>query len=133
MRKLCLILSLVLAVAMLSGCEIDLLETDNPPTLPKLELDRSSITGTVEYVNGYTLRIVVTEGDSHFDGPYVNLKGVDVPGDTIQITYSSLAEGKNVSVGDSITISYRYTKDVSEKNGIPHITVNLITVNKPAA
>lgn len=134
MRRFCLILSVLMLLSALAGCSMDdILKTDNPPTLPKLDLDTSTLTGTVEYVNGYTIRIVVTEGDSHFDGPYVNKRDEPVPGDTLQITYSSLGEAKSVSVGDSVTVTYRYTQDVSEKNGTPHITVNILTVNPPAA
>lgn len=127
MRKFCLVLTTVMLLCLLSGCNI--LESDNPPTLPKIDLDSSTLSGTVEYVNGRTCRVTVTEGDSHYDGPYENSRGEMVPGDTIQLTYSTLSGSKSVSVGDTVTFTYRYTQDVSEKNGDPHITVNEITVN----
>ncbi len=126
MRKLCLMLAAVLVMATLSGC--NLLETDNPPTLPKLELDKSTLTAVVDYVNGRTLRLIVSQGDDHFDGPYVNRRGEDVEGDTIQLTYTSLTGSKTVTVGDVVTFTYRYTQDVSEKNGYPHIMVNEVIV-----
>ena len=128
MRKFCLILTALMMVSILCGCNI--LETDNPPTLPNIDLDSSTLTGTVEFVNGRTCRVEVIEGDSHFDGPYVNKRGEPVSGDLIQVTYSSLSGEKSVSVGDTITFTYRYTQDVSEKNGDPHITVNEIHVTK---
>ena len=129
MRKLCLVLCAVMLVSMLSGCDIkDLLETDNPPTLPELTLDASTLTGTVEFVNGYTCRVRVSQGDSHFDGPYINRRDEEVPGDLIQVTYTSLSGAKALAVGDTVTITYRYTRDVSEKNGNPHITVNTLTI-----
>lgn len=128
MRKFCLILTAAMLLAMLTGCNI--LETDNPPTLPKLDLDSSTLTGTVEFVNGRTCRIVVTEGDSHFDGPHENRRGEMVSGDVIHLTYTTLTGGKNVSVGDTVTFTYRYTQDVSEKNGDPHISVNQIIVQE---
>jgi hypothetical protein len=128
MRKFCLVLSAVMLLLTLCGCNI--LETDNPPTLPQIDLDSSTLTGTVEFVNGRTCRVVVTEGDSHFDGPYENKRGELVSGDLIQVTYSSLSGEKSVSVGDTITFTYRYTQNVSEKNGDPHITVNEIHVTK---
>lgn len=129
MRKLCLVLCAVMLVSMLSGCDIrDLLETDNPPTLPELALDGSSLTGTVEFVNGYTVRVRISEGDSHFDGPYINRREEEVPGDLIQVTYTSLDGAKAVNVGDTVTFSYRYTRDVSEKNGYPHININTLTI-----
>lgn len=127
MRNFCLILSAVMLLMLLAGCNI--LETDNPPTLPMIDLDSSTLTGTVEFVNGRTCRITVTEGDSHFDGPYENKRGELVSGDTIQLTYTTLSGAKTVKVGDTVTFTYRYTQDVSEKNGNPHITVNEIIVN----
>ena len=128
MRKFCLILSAVMLITMLCGCNI--LESDNPPTLPKLNLDKSTITGTVTFVNGRTIRIEVTEGDSHYDGPWVNKRGEDVPGDTVHVTYTTLKGADNVSVGDTVTVTYHYTTDVSEKNGDPHISVAEIKVKK---
>lgn len=128
MRKFCLVLSAVMLITMLCGCNI--LESDNPPTLPKLNLDKSTVTGTVTYVNGRTIRIEVTEGDSHYDGPWVNSRGEDVPGDTVHVTYTALKGGDTVSVGDTVTVTYHYTSDVSEKNGDPHISVAEIRVKK---
>lgn len=128
MRKFCLVLTAVLLMSMLCGCNI--LETENPPTLPKLNLDRSSLTGTVTFVNGRTIRIEVTEGDSHYDGPRVNSKDENVPGDTIHVTYTALKGGDTVTTGDTVTFTYHYTTDVSEKNGDPHISVAEIQVKK---
>ncbi len=128
MRKFCLILTAVMLMTVLCGCNI--LETDNPPTLPKIDLDKSTLTGTVTFVNGRTIRIEVTESDSHYDGPYVNSRGEDVPGDAIQVTYTALKGADNVSVGDTVTFTYHYTTDVSEKNGDPHIAVAEIKVEK---
>ena len=128
MRKFCLVLSAVMLITMLCGCNI--LESDNPPTLPKLNLDKSTVTGTVTYVNGRTIRIEVTEGDSHYDGPWVNKRGEDVPGDTLHVTYTALKGGDTVSVGDTVTVTYHYTRDHSEKNGDPHISVAEIRVKK---
>lgn len=128
MRKFCLVLTAVLLVGMLCGCNI--LESDNPPTLPKLNLDQSTLTGTVTFVNGRTLRIEVTEGDSHYDGPWVNSRGENVSGDAIQVTYTALKGGDTISVGDTVTFTYHYTTDVSEKNGDPHISVAEVRVRK---
>lgn len=128
MRKFCVVLSALMLLTLLSGCNI--LETDNPPTLPKLDLDKSTLTGTVVFVNGRTIRIEVSEGDSHFDGPYVNRRDENVPGDTIQVTYTTLSGADNVRVGDTITFTYHYTTDVSEKNGDPHIAVGEIRVQE---
>jgi hypothetical protein len=126
MRKFCLVLSAVMLLLTLCGCNI--LETDNPPTLPKLDVDSSTLTATVEFINGRTCRVVVSEGDSHFDGPWVNRRGEDMPGDTLLVTYTALSGAKALSVGDSGTFTYRYTRDVSEKTGYPHISVAEITV-----
>lgn len=126
MRKLCFMLTILILLGSFSGC--GLIETDNPPTLPQLTLDASSLTGTVEFVNGRTCRIVVTQGDSHFDGPYVNRKGEDVPGDTLHVTFTTLSGTKALYVGDTISFRYSYTRDVSEKNGDPHISVHEIKV-----
>lgn len=126
MRKICVILAALLILTLLGGCNI--LKSDNPPELPKLDLDSSRLTGVVEFINGRTCRITVTEGDSHFDGPHENRKGEMVSGDTIQVTYTSIAGAKTVGTGDTVTFSYRYTQDVSEKNGDPHIAVNELRV-----
>ena len=122
MRKklICLILSALMLMSALTACG-----GDSDPTLPKFSLDASSLTGTVDYINGRTCRVVVTEGDSHFDGTDED----GDPGDTIQVTYTTLDGSKGLKVGDSVSFSYHYTTDVSEKNGDPHITVNQLTVN----
>lgn len=123
-KLLCLILTALMLVSALTACG-----SDSGPTLPKIDLDSSSLTGTVEYVNGRTCRVRITEGDSHFDGPHENSRGEMVDGDTIQVTYTTLDGSKSLKIGDSIRFSYHYASDVSEKNGDPHITVNQITVS----
>ena len=100
------------------------------PTLPKIDLDESSLTCRVDFINGRTCRVTVTEGDSHYDGPHENRRGEMVEGDTLQISYTSLKGADTLSVGDTITFSYHYNTDVSEKNGDPHISVSEITVSK---
>lgn len=125
-RIFALALCLVMAASALCGCNI--LDSDNPPTLPKFNMDSSELTGTVEYVNGRTIRITVTEGDSHYDGPYVNSKGNEVSGETVQVTYTDLKGAKSVGIGDTVTFTYNYITDVSERNGDPHITVKTLTV-----
>ena len=121
-KKLLRVLALAMTVCMLCGCNI--IETDNPPTLPRLDLATSTLTGTVEYVNGRTCRILVTEGDSHYDAATERWEA-----DAIFVTFSTLDGSKSVQVGDTITFTYSYTDDVSERNNEPHIIVNRITVN----
>ncbi len=122
MRKTILrVLALVMMVCGLCGC--GLIETDNPPTLPKLDISTSTLTGTVEYVNGRTCRVIVTEGDSHYDAATEDRKA-----DAIFVTFTTLEGSKNVQVGDTVTFTYSYTTDVSERNNDPHITVGRITV-----
>ena len=123
MRKFCLLLSVLLLLSALCGCEINILETDNPPTLPKIDLDSSELTATVEYINGRTCRVRITEGDGHFKAG-----SEDRDPDVIQITYTALEGSKSVKVGDTITFTYSYTRDVSELYGYPHISVNSVTV-----
>ena len=123
MRKFCLLLSVLLLLSALCGCEINILETDNPPTLPKIDLDSSELTATVEYINGRTCRVRITEGDGHFKSG-----SEDRDPDVIQITYTALEGSKSVKVGDTITFTYSYTRDVSELYGYPHISVNSVTV-----
>lgn len=120
-KKLLRLLALAMAACVLCGCNI--IETDNPPTLPRLDLATSTLTGTVEYVNGRTCRILVTEGDSHYDAATEKREA-----DAIFVTFSTLEGSKSVQVGDTITFTYSYTDDVSERNNEPHITVNRITV-----
>lgn len=122
MRKTIMtVLALSLAVCLLCGCNI--LEAGTPPTLPKLNLDESTLTGTVEYVNGRTCRISVLEGDSHFDAA-TEKRDADV----LFVTYSTLAGSKSVQVGDTVSFTYYYTRDVSERDSDPHISVNVLTV-----
>lgn len=87
---------------------------------PKLEMAEylSTLTGTVEYVNGRTCRVLITEGDSHYD-----------PDDVIQLTFVNL-EGskKSVQMGDTVKFEYNYISQVSEYLGSPHITVNQLYV-----
>ena len=123
MRKLmAIVLAAVLAVTALSGCSI-LLEAGNPPTLPKLEFDISTLTGTVEFVNGRTCRICITEGDGHFDAATENYDA-----DVLFVTYSNLEGSKSVQVGDTVSFTYSYTEDVSERGGDPHISVRVLSV-----
>ena len=110
-------LSLLIAAATvvcltLTGCGMD-----SNPTLPQLVLDGSELTGTVEYINGRTCRILITEEDGHYDAE-----------DQLYLTYSTIAGSKAIKVGDTVSFSYRYTQDVSEYNGDPHITVNEVSV-----
>jgi hypothetical protein len=123
MGKFRVFIAVILLLTLLCGCEIDILETDNPPTLPKLDIGASELTGTVEYINGRTCRIHITAGDSHFKAGTE-----DREPDVIQISYTSLEGAKTVKVGDTITFRYHYTEDVSELYGYPHISVNSITV-----
>lgn len=123
MRK-CLMMFFIplLCLALLCGCNI--LQSDNPPTLPKLDLDSSTLTGRVEYVNGRTCRVVITQGDGHYSAG-----GEDWDPDIIQLTYTALEGQQSLQVGNTVTFTYSYTRDVSEYNGNPHITVNQVTVS----
>lgn len=123
MRKLiALALTAVLLMTALCGCNI--LELGTAPTLPKLSYDESSLTGLVEYVNGRTCRISVLEGDSHYDAA-TEKRSADV----LYVTYSSLEGNKSVQVGDTVSLTYSYTTDVTERDGEPHISVRVLEVN----
>lgn len=123
MRKLmAIMLAVVLAVSALSGCSI-LLEAGNVPTLPKLDFDVSTLTGAVEFVNGRTCRVSILEGDSHFDAATETREA-----DVLFVTYSNLEGSKSVQVGDTVSFTYSYTEDVSERGSDPHITVRVLVV-----
>lgn len=122
MRKLiALTLAAVLAMTALCGCNI--LEMGTAPTLPKLEYDVSTLTGQVEFVNGRTCRISVLEGDSHYDAA-TEKRDADV----LFVTYSALEGKQSVQVGNTVTFTYSYTEDVTERDGEPHISVKVLTV-----
>lgn len=122
MRKLiALMLAAVLMTSVLCGCNI--LEMGEAPTLPKLEYDGSSLTGKVEYVNGRTCRISVLEGDSHYDAA-TEKRSADV----LYVTYTSLEGSKSVQVGSTVSFSYSYNSDVTERDGEPHISVRVLRV-----
>ena len=122
MRKL-IGLALVLVLAMTALCGCNILEMGTPPTLPKLGYDESTLTGTVEFVNGRTCRISVLEGDGHYDAATEKREA-----DVIFVTYSSLSGSKSVQVGNTVTFTYSYTEDVTERDGEPHISVQVLTV-----
>ena len=107
-------MSLILAVILVCGV---LLTGCGKPSLPSFRMDGSELEGTVEYANGRTCLLRLTVEDGHYDKE-----------DLVYVTYSSIAGGKTVSVGDSVHFSYHYTSDVSEYNGEPHITVNEVSV-----
>ena len=122
MRKLiALTLAAVMVMTVLSGCNI--LEMGKAPTLPKLGYDESTLTGKVEFVNGRTCRISVLEGDSHYDAA-TEKRDADV----LFVTYAGLAGSKSVQVGNTVTFTYSYTEDVTERDSEPHISVKVLTV-----
>ena len=122
MRKLtALILAAVMMMTILCGCNI--LEMGTPPTLPKLSYDESSLTGRVEFVNGRTCRISILEGDGHYDAATEKREA-----DVIYVTFSDLKGKKSVQVGDTVTFTYAYTSDVTERDGEPHINVRTLDV-----
>jgi hypothetical protein len=122
MRKLtALILAAVMMMTLLCGCNI--LEMGTPPTLPRLSYDESAITGRVEFVNGRTCRISILEGDGHYDAA-TEKRDADV----IYVTFSDLKGKKSVQVGDTVTFTYAYTSDVTERDGEPHINVRTLDV-----
>ena len=122
MRKLtALILAAAMMMTILCGCNI--LEMGTPPTLPKLSYDESSLTGRVEFVNGRTCRISILEGDGHYDAATEKREA-----DVIFVTYASLDGSKSVQVGNTVTFAYSYATDVTERDGTPHISVRVLTV-----
>ena len=122
MRKLiALTLAAVLAMTALCGCNI--LEMGTAPTLPKLSYDESTLTGQVEFVNGRTCRISILEGDGHYDAA-TEKRDADV----IYVTFSDLEGKKSVQVGDTVSFTYAYTSDVTERDGEPHISVRTLNV-----
>ena len=122
MRKLtALILAAVMVMTVLCGCNI--LEMGTPPTLPRINYDESAITGKVEFVNGRTCRVSILEGDSHYDAATEKREA-----DVIFVTFSDLDGKKSVQVGDTISFTYAYTSDVTERDSEPHISVKTLTV-----
>ena len=122
MRKLtALILAAVMVMTVLCGCNI--LEMGTPPTLPRINYDESAITGKVEFVNGRTCRISILEGDGHYDAATEKREA-----DVIFVTYASLDGSKSVQVGNTVTFTYSYATDVTERDGTPHISVRVLTV-----
>ena len=122
MRKLiALTLAAVMMMTLLCGCNI--LEMGKAPTLPKLGYDESTLTGKVEFVNGRTCRISVLEGDSHYDAA-TEKRDADV----LFVTYAGLDSSKSVQVGNTVTFTYSYTEDVTERDSEPHISVKVLTV-----
>ena len=122
MRKLiALTLAALMAMTALCGCNI--LEMGNAPTLPKLDYDESTLTGKVEFVNGRTCRVSILEGDGHYDAATEKREA-----DVIFVTYASLEGSKSVQVGNTVSFTYSYTTDVTERDSTPHISVRVLTV-----
>lgn len=122
MRKL-ILLTLAFALVMSALCGCNILEAGTPPTLPKMNYDESTLTGTVEFVNGRTCRISILEGDSHYNAATEKREA-----DVLFVTYASLEGEKSVQIGDTVTFTYSYTEDVTERDGAPHISVQVLTV-----
>lgn len=109
-------LTVLILAFILVGCGIE----DLPmPKVPDAELAPSALAAQVDYINGRTCRIIVTEGDSHFDA-----------GDELQLTFSNLT-GSRMSprIGDIVRFEYDYISQISELLGSPHIIVNQIQVD----
>ena len=121
MRKLIALMLAAVMMTLLCGCNI--LEMGKAPTLPKLSYDESTVTGKVEFVNGRTCRISVLEGDSHYDAA-TEKRDADV----LFVTYAGLDSSKSVQVGNTVTFTYSYTEDVTERDSEPHISVKVLTV-----
>ena len=122
MRKLtALILAAVMVMTVLCGCNI--LEMGTPPTLPRINYDESALTGKVEFVNGRTCRVSILEGDGHYDAA-TEKRDADV----IYVTFSDLEGKKSVQVGDTVSFTYAYNSDVTERDGEPHISVRTLNV-----
>ena len=122
MRKLiALTLAALMAMTALCGCNI--LEMGTAPTLPRIDYDESTLTGKVEFVNGRTCRISILEGDGHYDAATEKREA-----DVIFVTYASLDGSKSVQVGNTVTFAYSYATDVTERDGTPHISVRVLTV-----
>ena len=122
MRKLiALTLAALMAMTALCGCNI--LEMGNAPTLPKLDYDESTLTAKVEFVNGRTCRVSILEGDGHYDAATEKREA-----DVIFVTYASLEGSKSVQVGNTVSFTYSYTTDVTERDSTPHISVRVLTV-----
>lgn len=107
-------LCLLLTALLLCGCGIEAIPM---PQLPDLGLGSTELTARVEYINGRTLRVCVTEGDSHFN-----------EGAILQVTFTSTTGSKTLNIGSTVYIRYNYTKQVSEHLGSPHISVNQLNV-----
>ncbi len=107
-----ILLSAMLIAVLLTGCG-----SDSGPTLPTLDLYGSSLTGTVEYVDGQNCRVVIVEGDGHYD-----------PKTTIQLTYSTVKGKDTIEVGDKVSFDYDYVTDVADYNNLPHITIEQVNV-----
>ena len=122
MRKLiALTLAALLAMTALCGCNI--LELGTAPTLPRLGYDESTLTAKVEFVNGRTCRVSILEGDGHYDAATEKREA-----DVIFVTYAGLEGSKSVQVGSTVTFTYSYATDVTERDGTPHISVRVLTV-----
>ncbi len=122
MRKL-IALTLAAVVAMTALCGCNILELGTAPTLPRINYDESTLTGKVEFVNGRTCRISILEGDGHYDAA-TEKRDADV----IFVTYASLEGEKSVQMGNTVTFTYSYATDVTERDGTPHISVRVLTV-----
>ena len=120
-KRIALILAALLAMTALCGCNI--LEMGTAPTLPRLDYDESTLTGKVEFVNGRTCRVSILEGDGHYDAATEKREA-----DVIFVTYASLEGSKSVQVGNTVSFTYSYTTDVTERDSTPHISVRVLTV-----
>jgi len=102
----------------LTGCNSSIRDTveGKDATLPPLRID-SSLVCSVTSIDGNRCELVVLEGNNNYD-----------TGDTVYVTYETVARKLAPHNNDVITFTYNYVTSVSSYNGEPHIQTEEITI-----
>lgn len=117
-RILALLLVAALSALLLSGCSLD-----SAFSSLTSKLDEFTATGLVVRVtrveeNGVRAKVVT--GDSHFK-----------ESESIYLYFDQIIGTNKVSVTDNIQVSYDYAKNVTTDNGVPVITVEVVSLYIP--
>lgn len=110
-RSICMISLLLIAAMLLTGCGLKL------PRIPYITSD--PIVCLVTAKEDHLLTLKVQQEDRHYD-----------EGDTIYLTYQTIANGTAVEVGDQITFEYDYMNKVTVMNKDAYIEVDTVTLTE---
>lgn len=110
-RSICMLSLMLAAVMLLTGCSLKM------PRIPYITSD--PIVCLVTAKEDHLLTLTVQQKDRHYD-----------EGDTIYLSYQTIANGTVVEVGNQITFEYDYMNKVTVMNKDAYIVVDTVTLTE---